>query len=108
MTNHPIDIRPAELEQVCFILKSILPLDAKVSVFGSRIKGRTTRGSDLDLMIDVGRALNKQENNQLFNAFEDSDLPYKVDIVDYHMVSDSFKKMIQNEQAPLIYSKIQK
>lgn len=101
MLTKPIDIRPADLEEVQSILKNILPMHARVFVFGSRIKGTTTRSSDLDLMIDAGRALSKQENNQLFNAFEASDLPYKVDIVDFYTVSDSFKKMILNEQVPL-------
>ncbi len=99
--NKSIDIRPVDLKIVQTILSRNLPQNARVYVFGSRALGTTKRASDLDLAIDLGRALDRKENTQLVLAFEDSDLPYKVDVVDLHTVEDSFKQIIEKDQVPL-------
>ena len=78
-----------------------MPRDAKVWVFGSRAKWTTKDSSDLDLAVDAGRPLTRQEMNQLEDAFEESDLPYKVDVVDMHRVSDSFKTIIERDKVTL-------
>ena len=57
--------------------------------------------SDLDLAIDIGRPLIKKERMQLFNAFEGSDLPYTVDVVDLFTVNENLKKIIEEEKKPL-------
>jgi predicted nucleotidyltransferase len=90
-----IDIRPKDLEIVQQILTQHLPSEAKIYVFGSRAKGTTKRSSDLDLAIDLGRRLVQKEEFALAFAFEDSNLPYKVDVVDLHAVSASFKNAIE-------------
>lgn len=89
-----IDMRPQDLEIVLTILRNYLPQSAKVWVFGSRAKGKAHRGSDLDLAIDAHRSLTSKEKNQLGNAFYESNLPYKVDIVDMQNVSDTFRPYI--------------
>lgn len=90
-----IDIRPKDLEIVQQILAQHLPSDAKIYVFGSRAKGTTKRSSDLDLAIDLGRRLQQKEEFALSFAFEDSNLPFKVDVVDLHAISASFKDAIE-------------
>jgi predicted nucleotidyltransferase len=92
-----LSLRPQDLAIVQTILKDALPEDAKVGVFGSRAKGTTKRGADLDLAIDAGRALTQKETLNMVFAFEESDLPYKVDIVDLQHVSPSFKAMIEGD-----------
>ena len=99
--NKSIDIRSVDLKIVQTILNNTLDKNARVYVFGSRALGTTKRASDLDLAIDLGRALDRKENTQLVLAFEDSDLPYKVDIIDLHSVEESFKKIIEKDQVPL-------
>ena len=99
--NKSIDIRPVDLKIVQTILSNSLPKDARVYVFGSRALGTTKRSSDLDLAIDLGRVLDRKETTQLVLAFEDSDLPYKVDIIDLHSVDASFKQIIEKDQVAL-------
>ena len=94
-----IDIRAKDLLIAQEIIKS-LPEDIKVFVFGSRAKGTNKRASDLDLAIDAGRKLTKKELSNLENAFDESDIPYKVDIVDMQNISDSFKKIIEETKIP--------
>ena len=101
MTSLPIDIRPHDLTIVQDILKTVLPTGTHVFVFGSRAKWTTKRSSDLDLAIDAGRALTRNEDVCLSSEFMESDLPYKVDIVDLHNVSDSFKAIINKNKIPL-------
>lgn len=96
-----IDIRPQDLEIVLTVLRNYLPQGAKVWVFGSRAKGTANHGSDLDLAIDADRLLTSKEKNQLENAFYESNLPYKVDIVDMQNVSDTFRPYIEKEQIVL-------
>jgi len=87
--------------QVLIILAANLPHDAKVWVFGSRATGRARRYSDLDLAIDAGRPVTLDELAQLAEAFRESDLPYKVDIVDWQSIDDRFRQIIKVERARL-------
>jgi predicted nucleotidyltransferase len=84
------------------ILHVHLPASAKVWVFGSRVTGRTRRYSDLDLAIDAGRRLTLDEIATLAEAFSDSDLPYKVDLVDWQNLDDRWREKIMAERLPLI------
>jgi type I restriction enzyme S subunit len=94
----PIDIRPIDLEIVQNILRNILPESMKIWVFGSRAKWTKKDSSDLDIPIDIGRKLTKNEVSKLEDAFEESNLPYKVDFVDLYNVSDSFKEIIEQDK----------
>jgi len=96
-----IDIRASDLAIVQELLRDILPKCARVWVFGSRATWTTKRGSDLDLAIDIGRSLTPQENTKLAEAFDESDLPYKVDIVDMQTVSETFKRIIERNRVAL-------
>jgi predicted nucleotidyltransferase len=83
------------------ILRSNLPQSTKVWVFGSRATGRARRYSDLDLAIDAGRPLTLDEIAGLAEAFSDSDLPYKVDIVDWRNIEDRWRQTIMAERVAL-------
>ena len=96
-----IDIRPQDLAIVQQILQITLPYDTKVWVFGSRATITTKRSSDLDLAIDIGRKLTRDESIALSEAFEESSLPYKVDVVDMHNVSATFKQIIEKNRVSL-------
>ena len=66
----------------------------KVYAFGSRYKNNNKKFSDFDIAIDTGEKLSFEFLNILKDAFEESDLPYRVDIIDYNNISDRFKKII--------------
>jgi predicted nucleotidyltransferase len=63
-------------------------------VFGSRATGRSTRASDLDLGIDVGRPITLAERADLEEAFSQSRLPMKVDLVDMATAASTFTQRI--------------
>jgi|SRR3990167_466125 len=95
-----IDIRQQDQKIVKEILRRHLPSKTKVWVFGSRVTGQARRYSDLDLLIELEgkKPLLYDKKVELAFDFEESDLPYKVDIVDAVIVSDLFKKHISKDK----------
>ena len=52
----------------------------------------------LDLAINGGKPLGIDLAAQLAEVFAESDLPYKVDIVDWTTASEAFKKVIERDR----------
>jgi len=96
-----VTIRPVDLARAWGALREGLPETAVVWVFGSRATGTARRASDLDLAIDAGRPLTRKETGTLLDAFEESDLPYTVDVVDLHTVAPSFRAIIERDKRRL-------
>ncbi len=79
------------------ILGSIIP-EYEVWIFGSRVHGRTLKPfSDIDLAIIADAPINSGRLRELKEAFSESDLPYRVDVVDYASASQTFRNIIQQE-----------
>ena len=97
----PVDIRPDHLEIVQAILREHLPMGIKVWVFGSRANWSTKDSSDLDLALEGESKLSHKVLGALKDAFEDSSLPYTVDIVDLNRIGDSFKQIVESQRMPL-------
>jgi predicted nucleotidyltransferase len=81
---------PAERAIVAQILHTHLPPGTKTLIFGSRATGPAKPYSDLDIAIDAGRPLTLSESSALAEAFTESDLPWKVDLVDRHTTTAAF------------------
>ena len=96
-----IDLPANHRRLVLDILHAHLPRSVKVWVFGSRATGRARRYSDLDLAIDANRRLTLDEIAGLNEAFSDSDLPYRVDLIDWHDIDDRWRQIIVVERAVL-------
>ncbi|MEI7739067.1 MAG: nucleotidyltransferase family protein [Burkholderiaceae bacterium] len=92
-TNIPIDVKPIEWEIIQNILSEIIP-DRSVWAFGSRVNGNKKEFSDLDLVVLGETSMTHEQEADLQNAFVRSDLPFKVDLVNWSRTSDPFKSMI--------------
>ena len=57
--------------------------------------------SDLDLVLEGPEVLALSLLAELAEAFEQSDLPWKVDLVDRNAVSTSFGTLIDETKVPL-------
>ena len=97
----PVDIRPDQLEIVQDILLKHLPAGVKVWVFGSRANWTTKDSSDLDLALEGESKLSHKVMGALEDAFEDSSLPYTVDVVDLNRIGDSFRRIVELQRVPL-------
>jgi predicted nucleotidyltransferase len=96
---------PALTEQEKTIIRDILhanlPKGIAVYVFGSRARGKCKPYSDLDLALEAEYPLSLEIIARLSEAFDESELPWKVDLVDRHMVSDDFRKLIDGSKVVL-------
>ena len=99
--NNQIDIRPDQMKIVRKVLRSHLPKDANVWVFGSRASRTTKASSDLDLAIEGDSQIDLEVMGALEEAWEASDLPYTVDIVDLKKVSVRFRNIVNSQKVPL-------
>ncbi len=97
-----IDLPADHRRLVREILRANLPGRAETWVFGSRATGRARRYSDLDLAIDAGRRMTFDEIARLSEAFTDSDLPYRVDVVDWRDIDDRWRQTILAGRVALI------
>ena len=91
-----IDATPKELEIVDAILSTRVP-GYEVRAFGSRARWEAKDHSDLDLVIRGESELDRGTIADLKDAFAESDLRFRVDVVDWHAVSDAFRDAIEVE-----------
>jgi predicted nucleotidyltransferase len=97
--NKAIDITAKQREILLSLLRSYLP-ETTVWVFGSRVKFTSRPGSDLDLAAFV----TPEQNSRLAalkEALDESDLPFRVDVLDWNSLPENFKRNIEKEYAVL-------
>ena len=91
-----IDLAPHHLETVRRILAEHVP-GCEVRAFGSRAKWEGQDYSDLDLAVVCGDEENGRAIKHLKQAFEESDLPIRVDVLDWHAIAEDFRQAIESE-----------
>jgi type I restriction enzyme S subunit len=74
-----------------------VPEGTKVYAFGSRAKWTAKEFSDLDICLKGPERLPSKVINAIAEELEDSDLPYKVDVIDWHAISPSFQNAIEKD-----------
>ena len=99
--NAVLALTPSETATVRDILHRILPPGITVHVFGSRARGEPKPWSDLDLALEGPGPLSLALMAELAEAFDESDLPWKVDLVDRVSVSDDFGQIIDAHKIAL-------
>ena len=95
-----VDLRPDQLATVRAILQAEVP-ECEVWAFGSRVKWTAKDSSDLDLALISPRRLSLGKLGRLREAFRDSYLPIKVDVVDAQSVSKEFRRIIESQKVIL-------
>ena len=89
-----MDLREDHAAIVRNVLCAYLPRGARAYVFGSRAHGGARQYSDLDLALEWDRPFGLDIIGQIAEALSESDLPFKVDIVDLSLVDPAFKARI--------------
>ena len=95
-----IDLKPQDWEEVCQILKRHVP-DYAVWAFGSRVTGKAKPYSDLDLAVITETPLSLSAIALLNEAFAESNLTIRVDIVDWAATGKAFKRIIRQNKEVL-------
>jgi predicted nucleotidyltransferase len=98
-------ITESEWQIVQAILMQHLP-EREVWAFGSRVLGKPKPFSDLDLAVHGAQPLPAATLADLTGAFTESDLPYKVDIVDWATTSERFRVIIAATHVVLLTGRL--
>lgn len=96
----PIDLRADLAKIVHEIIVHYLPAGVSVRVFGSRANWTAKSHSDLDLALKGRDKLPSSLINELTEAFSESDLPIRVDVVDWHTVPPQLQAVIKRDGLP--------
>lgn len=99
--NKGLAMSAGEYALVREIVRRHLSPEFKVFVFGSRAGGLVKRFSDLDLSIEGPEPVGPATLDSLRDDFDESDLIWKVDLVDRTTVSEAFGKLIDAKKLPL-------
>lgn len=100
MTTPPIDIAEEDWPIVRDILRKHVP-DRRVWAFGSRARRTAWRYSDLDLAVITDTPLPAETGGALREDFSESDLPFRVDILDWATTSPAFRAIVERDKIEL-------
>lgn len=91
-----LDLRPQHLALLRELLQQHLP-QAEVWAYGSRVNGDGHDASDLDLVVRQPGNLKREtpEVGGVQEAFAESNLPIRVELVDWARIPASFQREIE-------------
>ncbi|MGB1090482.1 MAG: nucleotidyltransferase domain-containing protein [Oceanobacter sp.] len=94
-----LNVTQQELEIVQSILKQQLPENMRVLAYGSRVTSKAKRFSDLDLAIQLNdkQALTLSQLAALSDAFDESELPWKIDILDLNSAPEASVETVERD-----------
>ena len=93
-----LDLDPSYFEEIKLILQRIAPT-AEIWAYGSRLSDKHHEGSDLDLVLRHPNQLN-QVSPEVFllrEAFQDSNIPILIDIMDWATLPTRFRQEIEKK-----------
>jgi type I restriction enzyme S subunit len=97
VTQPAIDMSPECWQIVSDVVQRFSP-EHQVWAFGSRATWTAKPFSDLDLVVSGDEPLSLMQIAELREAFQESALPFKVDILDGHAVSPTFRAVINSQK----------
>jgi predicted nucleotidyltransferase len=95
-----LDIEPRHWAIVAEILARHAP-GLSVWAFGSRTRGKAKPHSDLDLVVMTTVPMPLPQAAALAEAFSESDLPWRVDVVDWASTQEAFRQLITQHKVVL-------
>lgn len=96
-----IDLPPEQLQEVKCILRQYVP-GIEVRAFGSRVNGTANPHSDLDLVVIDKKIMPRDLYYRLQDAFEESSLPIRVDLLDWQRITPEFRQHIEKNNQVIL------
>ena len=87
-----------DVKQKIISLVSALVPNAKIYLFGSRARKTHGPRSDIDIALDAGHELERVMVGEVRDILNASNIPYKIDVVDFYGVSDDMRQFIDKEK----------
>ena len=103
--EEPMDITAEQRKTVLTLLNRHLP-NTTAWVYGSRTKWTASPQSDLDIVV-FATPKQSARVSDLKEAFEESNLPFRVDLFAWDTVPEDFRKQIEADHAVLVESAAQ-
>jgi type I restriction enzyme S subunit len=90
-----LNITEEHRNEIISLLDHYLP-DVTAWVFGSRIKHSARQNSDLDLVV-FANANDRLKVNALRDAFDESNIPFRIDMHIWNELPEIFKRNIETD-----------
>ena len=91
-----MELEIAYKKKIIAVLSAPFP-GAKIYLFGSRARGNHGERSDIDIAIDSGKELPQVDIGEARDMLAESNIPYKIDVVDLHGVPKDMREDILKE-----------
>jgi predicted nucleotidyltransferase len=99
-TARPTEISDALEEVRAIVQAGLRGTGASVYLFGSRARGESHRGSDIDVAVLSPRPLPVGQLAEIRDALAESTVPYAVDLVDLADTDEAFRARVLAEGIP--------
>lgn len=99
--NRTVNITPQAYETHIALLRRHLP-DTEVWAYGSRVRGNASPRSDLDLAVFTS-AEQRMSVFDLKEALEESTLPFRVELLIWDEIPESFHSEIERDHVRLTH-----
>ena len=87
--------------EIVAIVRRHLPSERlQIRLFGSRAAGTFASVSDFDVALDMGKRIDGAVLERIRGDLEDSDIPYRVDIVDLASTTPIFRSVAMADVVP--------
>jgi len=90
------ELNPEYKRKIIAVLSALFP-DATIYLFGSRARGTHYARSDIDIALDAGKVLPYVDVGEARDMLAESNISYKIDIVDIQSVSAEMREAIYRE-----------
>ncbi len=83
--------------KIIAVISALIP-QAKIYLFGSRARGTNSPRADIDIALDAGHELEQRDVYEITCMFKESNIMYKIDVVDLYQVSDLMRSEILKDK----------
>ena len=97
-----MNLDPATQNYIVKIFRAYLPAGTSVYAYGSRATNSNKAYSDLDILIESPVSLESKILEAISEIFTASDLTFKVDIHEAHLLTPEFLKNIEDTKVLLL------
>jgi predicted nucleotidyltransferase len=97
MQNMPYIVDEITKAKIIALISALIP-QAKIYLYGSRARGTNKQWSDIDIALDCGEAIARLSIGEIRDIMVASNIPYKVDVVDFYTISPEMRKAIERDK----------
>lgn len=84
-------------QKIIAVISALIP-EARIYLFGSRARGTNGKYADIDIALDAGKRLQARDVDEVKSMFQESNIIYKIDVVDLYQVNDLMRNEILKEK----------